>query len=369
MEKKQLNSGRQFEIDCVKFFALFYMICVHVYEEAGQYDFLHSMPEGVFRNLIEFAGGPLAAPMFMFAMGMGMVYTEHKTYRQFIYRGINLLITGVILNFFRETILELIGNFALGLDFTTDWIIDGLMCIDILAFAGMSFIVVGIMKKFKLNGNIMLVICLVLQAIGIWGMKLNISSAVLRNILGLLLPTGHSVAFPLTLWLIFPVSGQIFGEYLINTDNKASLYKKLILIGVTAVIAVTSWLCFTGNDVRMIYALFEDTYYHQTIISATWTLGVDFIALGLAYYLFKGLEQTKAGRFVTFCGKKLKTIYIIQWLLIAYIVAFLTALEIEKRFSAGEIIFVGCLVEIVAIGITALINKIICKRKNNSIEA
>ncbi|MBQ8261605.1 MAG: hypothetical protein IJZ00_04905, partial [Lachnospiraceae bacterium] len=34
-----VNTGRQFEVDCVKFFAIFFMICIHVYEQLGNYDY------------------------------------------------------------------------------------------------------------------------------------------------------------------------------------------------------------------------------------------------------------------------------------------------------------------------------------------
>ena len=39
-------------------------------------DYLREMPVDAFRNTIEFLGGPLTAPVFMFSMGIGMVYTK-----------------------------------------------------------------------------------------------------------------------------------------------------------------------------------------------------------------------------------------------------------------------------------------------------
>ena len=61
---------RRFELDAVKFFAIFFMVMIHVYEYLGPYDTDHVMPDSAFRNIIEFLGGPLVAPVLMFCMGI-----------------------------------------------------------------------------------------------------------------------------------------------------------------------------------------------------------------------------------------------------------------------------------------------------------
>lgn len=37
------------------------------------------IPDSALRNIIEFAGGPLGAPVFMFSMGIDMMYTRHNS--------------------------------------------------------------------------------------------------------------------------------------------------------------------------------------------------------------------------------------------------------------------------------------------------
>ena len=142
---RQDTNGRFFEVDAVKFFAIIYMIFSHSYERFGAYDLYGTMPDTIFRNLIEFFGGPLAAPVFMFCMGIGMVFTRHSSPSEFIRRGFKLLITGYLLNFFRQTIPMLIAM-ALGIE-TGFSLIGGLLNVDILPFAGMAFITIGLMKK------------------------------------------------------------------------------------------------------------------------------------------------------------------------------------------------------------------------------
>ncbi len=95
ISKKSINTERQTEIDWLKIFAIFFMVIIHVYEELSiiNHDI---MPDSAFRIIIEFLGGPLAAPVFMFSMGIGMVYTKNASAEAFAKRGIKLLVLGYL---------------------------------------------------------------------------------------------------------------------------------------------------------------------------------------------------------------------------------------------------------------------------------
>lgn len=56
--------------------------------------------------------GPFSAPMYMFAMGIGMVYTRRRTPRDYVRKGIRLGITGFLLNVCRFLLSFLIGYLA-----------------------------------------------------------------------------------------------------------------------------------------------------------------------------------------------------------------------------------------------------------------
>ena len=93
---ERINTGRQGELDVAKALAIPYMVIVHVYEEMSVVDY-GARPDSLLRGVIEFLGGPLAAPVFMFAMGVGMVYTRHRNPRAFALRGLRLLLAGYLL--------------------------------------------------------------------------------------------------------------------------------------------------------------------------------------------------------------------------------------------------------------------------------
>ena len=106
LSSEKVNTGRQFEVDSIKFFAVPFMVCIHFYEQFGAYGFEKTVPDTVFRNMIEFIGGPLAAPVFMFCMGVGIVYSRRSQWDIMVKRGITLYLLGILVNIFE------LGNFS-----------------------------------------------------------------------------------------------------------------------------------------------------------------------------------------------------------------------------------------------------------------
>ena len=350
LSDKKCNIGRQAEIDLVKFFAIPFMVCIHFYEQFSGYEFADKVPDTLFRNVIEFIGGPLAAPVFMFSMGIGMIYTRHDSPYDFIKRGGKLLFIGYLLNFFRQTLPQLIG-LAMGIDSGLD-IIGGMLCVDILPFAGMAFLIVGVMKKLKMSAIQICETAFVMQAVGIWSTKFHIKPGVVQNLLGLLVPTGKWTSFPLTLWLVYPSLGMVFGELLMKCADKKKWYRKLMICSIVFFVAFTAGLVYAGYDIRNIYALCGDTYYHHSTLATLWITPIIILAIGSCYYLNRKTENIGVGRFIRYCSVNLNTIYIIQWLIIAYSVALSILLGIEKTRSPLIIISGGVTVTAVSIAIS-----------------
>lgn len=87
----QVNAKRQIEFDYAKTLAIFFMVIIHVVEEMSHVEF-EALPAGFWENCIQFGAGPLAAPVFVFSMGMGIVFSQSQEPEQIFKRGIKLLI-------------------------------------------------------------------------------------------------------------------------------------------------------------------------------------------------------------------------------------------------------------------------------------
>ena len=111
----------------------------------GVVDRIATLPDSALRNIIEFAGGPLGAPVFMFSMGIGMMYTRHNSPGNFMKRGLRLLIAAYILNLVRFT-GPLMALKAMGVDADYGYsVLDTFFWVDIFQFAGLSFLLMGLL--------------------------------------------------------------------------------------------------------------------------------------------------------------------------------------------------------------------------------
>ena len=97
MNKEVVNVGRQEELDWAKSLAIVAMICVHVYEQLSIVD-IEVVPTDAFRIILEFVAGPLTAPLFMFCMGVGIMYSNNSAPLQMVKRAFNLLRNGYLLS-------------------------------------------------------------------------------------------------------------------------------------------------------------------------------------------------------------------------------------------------------------------------------
>ena len=96
-----------------------------------------------------------------------MVYSRHSQWDTMIKRGVKLYLLGVLVNVFEFFIPHFL-SVSLGVNaeaFPLDggWLI---ICVDILAFAGMAFVLMGILKKFKLSNKKLIVIAVAMSILG-----------------------------------------------------------------------------------------------------------------------------------------------------------------------------------------------------------
>lgn len=350
------NHTRLIEVDAAKTFAIIYMVVVHVYERMSVVDSDATLPDSVLRNIIEFAGGPLAAPVFMFSMGIGMMYTRHNSPEDFMKRGFRLLIAGYILNFVRFT-GPLLALRAMGMD--TDFgysVLDTFCLVDIFQLAGLSFLLMGLLKKAQVKPFWIVCLALLMQATGTWlGLHMDQENP-MNMFFGLFVYVGNASGFALMLWFVYPATGMLFAEIMKNVQDRDCFYKRALVLSAAVIISMVSILPLIDYDIRNTYANAGGIYYQQNMYSFLFTLSVVLIALALSYFVFHGLEHTIIGRFIKYCSANLTTIYVFQWLLIIYGFLFMMIIGSEL-ISLEAVIPVGLIITAASIGLSALWNR------------
>ena len=222
---EKVNVGRQVELDIAKALAIIFMIFLHTILVVQGYNCgLSSAYTFVFGNVL---GRPYAAVVFMFCMGVGVVYSRHSQWDTMIKRGVKLYLLGILVNLFEFFIPHFL-SISLGVN-AEAFPIDGgwlIICVDILAFAGMAFVLMGILKKFELSNKKLIGIAVVMSIIGTLLAGTDFGVQALNSIFGHLFGTKHGhTAFPLFNWFIFPIAGYVWGQYFIKAKDKREFFK------------------------------------------------------------------------------------------------------------------------------------------------
>ncbi|MCQ2957957.1 MAG: DUF1624 domain-containing protein, partial [Candidatus Gastranaerophilales bacterium] len=163
-EKEEINTGRQTFLDIAKTLAICGMIFEHS-TLAGVNDINNLSPLIQIITLL-FIGGVFAAPVFMFAMGVGISYSHRSTPKYNLKRGINLTLKAWGLNIIRYALPAFILLKITQNTIFTDKLLYSLYSLDILQFAGLAFFVFALFSFFKLSPKKVFGISISLAIIG-----------------------------------------------------------------------------------------------------------------------------------------------------------------------------------------------------------
>ena len=359
--KEQVNRGRQAELDLAKCLSIIFMIFLHCYMYASGFANEISVP--MQRAVSQLLGRPFAAPVFMFAMGVGMVYSRNQEPFYLIKRGIKLMLLGVVVNVGEWMLPHFLAGKLLG-----DWemipIAGGLLlfCVDILAFAGMAMILIGVLKKLKLASWQIVIVAIVLSVIASFVRFHNFGSEVANLITGYFVGSirdnGTSfTSFPLFNWFIFPAVGMLFGEWYIRCSNK----KKLLCLwplglATSLVYFVIPWSTAKG------FICSEDVHYYYWMhtVDALVCLICIYGVIGLCYFVSLVLPDSFKG-FISKTSSNINAIYVIQWFLIPITFILIYYFDRNVKYSNLTFAFIA-IIEIVVCTAIATVYKYILKK-------
>lgn len=343
-QDSEINIGRQSFLDFAKTIAIFGMILIHVFTHSGieisDINFVSFL-------IISLLGGVLAAPVFMFCMGIGIAYSKNSTPQQSLKRGIELTIKAWVLNFIRFPLLLLIlWNFFDNTTNLQNHIIYGLFTLDILHFAGLSFILFAVFQKYKFSAKIILLIAIILAIIGSLFKNFNTNSLVIDIIVGHFFGVSKTInslaAFPLFHWFIFVAGGYYFGGLLKRCSKLNTLFLCLFIATFPLFIIYTIYGISSGTGM---FSGDGDLYYHMSFMEMLYAFTAIFSMLSFAYFVAKFLSE-KILKICSSISKNINEIYIQQWIYIGWFIVvpcdivFGIKLNLETVLLTAIIIFV-----------------------------
>ena len=348
----QIEDKRRHEFDYAKTLAIFFMVIIHVIEEISHVEF-EALPSGFWENFIQFGAGPLAAPVFIFSMGLGIVYSRSQEPIQLFKRGVKLLIVALDRNICRDVIPRLIVCLISGS--APDWEVFRyqLFNIDILHFAGLAFMLTALLKKLKVPVLALVPIGIIMQITGNELALVFAPTGLAEILLSYIFDTGGDLAcFPILPWYLSLTVGILAGTIIQKFDEKLNrLYSIGFWGGVSLLLGFLFACHYYDVDIRLFHALYEDAFYGQTYFHFLYNTLIIVIELSLIYLIIRNWKKDLP--FASFCGKNLTTIYVVQWMIIGWLTSFQDYLKLGPGMEMSVVL--GILIALLSIGITRLL--------------
>lgn len=311
--KEITNDKRQNELDFAKGLAIIFMVIVHVNEvyQSSSYE------GGIYNRIIEFIGSPPAAPVFMFALGLGIIYSKKSTSKYLFKRGIFMIILGYTLNFVRDFIpYSLLAIRDSDPSNQTEAILS-LFGIDILPFAGLTFLFFAFIKKFKIKTKNLPLFWLFFSILNLLLGENSTDIYPLDAFLGLFWGTTDYSWFPFLSWIFFPILGYMFGSLLIHCNDKKRLYKICITYSFTALIPLIIYAYINKVHFGAFGELYQETYYHHDIMGNIILGDFTIFWISLIYFVSSYIPQNIFSHFSRW-SKNVNLIYCIHWIILGY---------------------------------------------------
>lgn len=305
---KRVNTGRQLELDLAKAVTIVLMIWTHTYET------LSTGFEPSLSAINSYVRGSIAgAVTFMFCMGIGLSYTRHNSAKECLQRGVKLLTTGFALSLCRDIIPALLSSLIYNLPSNLVYMACG-VSVDILQFAGLSFLLIGCLKKMKVGNGGMLLISIVLSVLGTFLEGVSVGSYPADQLLAFFWGTPAESYFPLFNWFIFVAAGQSFGDKYQFLHNKKRFHAISLLVG-TLLCAVYIYVSFHVEQ-SIFKGLTSEIYLaHRPIFDAIICLPINVGLISLFYFIGQLIPQ-KLVPVLIHPSRHINQYYCISWVII-----------------------------------------------------
>lgn len=319
-----VNTGRQPFLDGAKAFAIFWMVMVHVFEEFDIFEsstfFAPDAP--MFGRLLGCVlAGVFAAPVFMFALGVGVAYSRNSAEVPMRRRGLGLLLKWLLLNLVRYPLPMWILLWFVPTLATDDSDPRSLLAFlfenEILGFAGLAFLLLALLKRLHVSAGGALALAALMSAFGSVVCRLDLGNMAANLAVSSFIDVeseGVCSRFPLLNWFVFPAAGLLFGKMLRRCVSTARLFTVLTPLALVVFVPLTVWYWRTDSGIM---ASGDMSFYRMGLSDALYVLTGVLVILGLwvfaAQFVRGGLKTAMAE-----VSKAINEVYIVQWMLVCW---------------------------------------------------
>ena len=327
--------GRQKELDVVRGLSVLLMVGAHVFNQFTPLTVEPAASEGFFSSIARLTGAfPGGAQCFMMVMGILILFSTRVDGKALMKRGAILIVAGFVLEFMRilPGIINLMvtGNlvsFYPEYSYAEDWqlIVITLFWQDILIFAGMALIFLGLVIHYDLSDVLVILMVAAIMVANTFLAGMDTGNDVLNIILGYFWGTTvfdgfmTTSRFPFFSWIVYPVAGYLIGKWLIRSRRKGEFYKTIGFWFLLLSIPFTIIGLFTGMFVDGFTGL---GFYHQGALINIWCTLLSFDWIVLVYFISKKVPEKYLAHTYRW-SRNITQIYVLHFMILAIFIQFL----------------------------------------------
>ncbi|CAM1358402.1 conserved membrane hypothetical protein [Tenacibaculum litoreum] len=340
-------------VDFVRGFSVLIMIPVHVMMIFSSMDTWENSITGNIAQILE-----RGSPVFLIVMGISFAFSRNSNKKGILKKALFIITLGYILNFLRfivpllffggfpESFVKASGLQVGDLSSMLNYFLKG----DMFQLIGISLFLIGISFKFLIkNKNILILIALVVMWLSkiVSGIQLGIPGV--DYVLNLIWGNNFDVYFPLFPWISFILMGLYLGlRYQEAPENAdTSLFRPMLYIGIVFLV-IGKLLCDYNYEYH-----FGD-YYHLGPGGSMGLMGCILVLFWVYYLIERNLPKNNyISRLFFYCSKNVTPFYMIQWVLIYWLLAFTEF----SAYSEPMVLAIMLAVNLGTFGLLYLFNK------------
>jgi uncharacterized membrane protein len=306
--------GRVATFDLARGLSVMFMIEVHVLWHWGAPD-SWTTPIG---TVISLLGGPTAMPAFMFLMGASLAFSRLSGFRALLFRGLWLFLLGYLLNVLRGFLPATIG-LSIGFvtqdqinPFTPWWL---LTTVDVHHMAGLSLVVIALLGLLARPGWAWLGLGVAVTLVAPLARGFHTGIPLLDGPLTPILGDAPNVYYAVLPWLVYPLTGGVFGAIIDRSTDRARVFRRAGLLGVA--LCVIAGVLFTLDPPTFDVA----TYWRQPPSFVVGVMGVVLIWLAACDLVVRHVRDNLAFRVIDGWSGRVIAMYFTHWLIVGWGIA------------------------------------------------
>jgi len=260
------------------------------------------------KTLAFIAEGP-GAQLFMLLMGISFTFSKHTSFKEIFKKALLLLLAGYSLNVLKFVLPACCGKMPQGLydelqvAHNTNGLFHMLLVGDILQFAATALIVLYFVSRLPHGYSLAIILAVLICFIGPAAYGSRTGNYCLEMIAG----QPPRVYFPVLPWLVYPLVGLYVGHCL-KADRY--VFECAAAIAIILLLISACFRCTYCTESSFYQTCPPSTMYHVAIV-LLWLLGW--------HLLHKYVQGNFCFRLLAYCSQHITQIYIIQWIIIAWL--------------------------------------------------